>query len=214
MQASDFFKYPKATTHKHYEALRAYHLEGMSVAQVAQRFGYTLSSFYSLNRDFKKQLEQPESSQGFFVTAPRGRKPKDDTGKIEQLIIELRKQYLSVPDIKTVLDSLEQPVSESYIYTVIAQAGFARLPRRNQRERTETLATVKLRASASKMLTYQSETFSTQQSIGLLCLTPYIQHYGIDRLIAESTYPETSKCHRDRFLGEIFMLFLRLFHMV
>lgn len=196
MQASDFFKYPKATTHKHYEALRAYYLEGMSAAQVAQRFGYTLSSFYSLNRDFKQQLEQPESSQGFFVTAPRGRKPKDETGKIEQLIIELRKQYLSVPDIKAILDSLEHQVSESYIYTVIAQAGFARLPRRNQRERTETLATVKLRASASKMLTYQSETFSAQQSTGLLCLIPYIQHYGIDRLIAESTYPETQTLNR------------------
>ena len=184
MPASDFFKYPKATTHKKYEALRAFYLERMPAAQVAQRFGYTLSSFYSLNRDFKQQLQQSEPSQGFFVSVPRGRKPQDETGTIEHLIIELRKKYLSVPDIKAILDSLDHQVSESYIYTVIAQSGFARLPRRSQQERTETLATLKLSAPTSKMLTYRSETFSTQQSIGLLCLLPYIQRYGIERLMA------------------------------
>ncbi|NET36627.1 MAG: hypothetical protein F6K19_32130 [Cyanothece sp. SIO1E1] len=80
MQASDFFKYPKATTHKHYEALRAFLQDGRPAAQVAQRFSYTLSSFYSLNRDFKQQLQQSEPSQGFFVTVPQGRRLKDETG--------------------------------------------------------------------------------------------------------------------------------------
>lgn len=196
MQASDFFKYPKATTHKHYEALRAFHLEGRPAAQVAQRFGYTLSSFYSLNRDFKQQLQQPEPGQGFFVTVPQGRRPKDETGTIEHLIIELRKKYLSVPDIKAILDTLGHSVSESFIYQIITQAGFARLPRRSQRERTETTTTLKLSAPTSKLLTYQSETFSTQQTIGLLCLIPYIQHYGIDRLIKASAYPETQTLNR------------------
>ena len=123
MQASDFFKYPKATTHKHYEALRAFHLEGMPAAQVAQHFGYTLSSFYSLNRDFKQQLQQPEPSQGFFVTVPQGRRLKDETGTIERLIIELRKKYLSAPDIKAILDSLDHSVSESFIYQIILRLG-------------------------------------------------------------------------------------------
>ncbi|MGK7917432.1 MAG: hypothetical protein AB4038_18115, partial [Prochloraceae cyanobacterium] len=42
---------------------------------------------------------------------------------------KLRKQYLSVPEIKAQLDALELDLSESTIYLVLKQAGFARLPR-------------------------------------------------------------------------------------
>ena len=196
MQTIDFFKSPQTPTHRQYEALRAFYVEGKPAAEVAHQFGYTLSTFYSLSRDFKQQLQQPDPSGRFFVTVPRGRKPKTRTDKVEQLIVELRKKYLSVPDIKTILDSLGEEVSESYIYTVLTQAGFARLPRRSQSARQETLASLKLSAPTSKMLTYAPETFSTQQSIGLLCLLPYIQNYGIDRLIENSTYPETQTLAR------------------
>jgi len=42
------------------------------------------------------------------------------------------------------------------------------------------------------MLNFVPETFSGQNSLGILCLLPYIQRYGIDRLILQSDYPETS----------------------
>jgi len=43
---------------------------------------------------------------------------------------------------------------------------------------------------------YTSEKFSAQSGLGLLCLIPYIQQYGIDRLIQESGYPETETISR------------------
>ena len=42
------FLSPVQVTHKQYEALRAYYVDGLSAALAAQRFGYTVSSFYSL----------------------------------------------------------------------------------------------------------------------------------------------------------------------
>ena len=196
MRPIEFFRSPQHITHKHYEALRAFYLEAKSAREVAQQFGYTLSSFYSLTRDFNRLLNQPAPSERFFVTLTRGRKPKDSAGDIDTLITELRKKYLSVPDIKAILDSLGHEVSESYVYDILKEQGFGRLPRRSQSARDETIASVKLQAAPSEPLGYTPETFSTHNSVGLLCLLPYIQHYGIHRLIETSHYPETQTINR------------------
>jgi len=46
------------------------------------------------------------------------------------------------------------------------------------------------------MLDYSPETFSAQNALGILCLLPYIQNYGIDRIIEEADYPETNSITR------------------
>jgi len=43
----------------------------------------------------------------------------------------IRKKYLSVPDIKAVLDVQGYSVSQRYVYNVIKKDGFDRLPRRS-----------------------------------------------------------------------------------
>ena len=43
MEASEFFQHPQVAAHKQYEALRAFYVEGKSAAEVAQKFGYTLT---------------------------------------------------------------------------------------------------------------------------------------------------------------------------
>lgn len=191
MRPQDFFSDPTGSSHKQYEALRAFFLEEISAQEVAARFGYTVSSVYSLVRDFKKQLKKAEGSQRFFVLHSAGRKSKDPTGKIYKLIIELRKKYLSVPDIKAILDSQENSLSEKQIYNIIKKEGFARLPRRNSQAKEDTLNSCKLIASKSTRLDYSPETFCTHNSIGILCLLPYVKEYGLHKLIESSLYPET-----------------------
>ena len=149
MKAKDFFPIPQSTAQKQYEALRAFYIDGRSAPEVAEQFGYTLSSFYALNRDFKQRLERQQTSEQFFVSPTVGRKPKDKTGKVETLILKLRKQYLSVPEIKTHLDALEYEVSESTIYLTLKQAGFARLPRRSRTQSHELMSSVQLSAPTS-----------------------------------------------------------------
>lgn len=104
MEPEFFFHSPQNAVQKQYEALRAFYVEKCPGEEVAKRFGYTLSSFYSLTRDFKKNLTHDNPEQHFFISRATGRKPKDETNEAAQLIIDLRKKYLSVSDIKAVLD--------------------------------------------------------------------------------------------------------------
>ena len=197
MEPTAFFASPQDTVQKQYEALRSFYFEKCPGEEVAKRFGYTLSSFYSLTRDFKKTLLQGKPSQFFFTPRTIGRKPMVETDKISQLIVDLRKKYLSVSDIKAIVDAHgEHTVSESHIYNVIKSEGFARLPRRNNSTRGKAGAELKIEAPKSSMLDFIPETFSSQNSLGILCLLPYIQHYGLDALIQQSDYPETSTINK------------------
>jgi transposase len=196
MLAESFFRSPQDLVHRRYEALRAFYVDGLSASEISGCFGYTVSAVYSLARNFTKLLETKDPSSGFFVSVRAGRKPKDCTGAIEKLIIELRKKYLSVPDIKAILDSLQQEVSEKYIYNIVHKAGFARLPRRNNVARNETFATITVQASKSEMLGGAAETFQAEGCMGVLCLIPYLQKYRIATLIERSTYPETKSIPR------------------
>ncbi len=117
-------------------------------------------------------------------------------GKINQLIVDLRKKYLSVPDIKAVLDVQGYSVSQRYVYNAIKNDGFDRLPRRSLSNRKQAGSAIKIEAPKSFMLDFDLETFSAQNALCILCLLPYIQMYGIDALIENSGYPETESISR------------------
>jgi hypothetical protein len=91
---------------------------------------------------------------------------------------------------------LKYDVSEKYVFTIINKEGFSRLPRRSREERSETFSAVTLEAPPSELLSYEPESFQTPNTIGLLCLIPYIQKYGLDKLIDNSSYPETKSIAR------------------
>ena len=52
LQATQFFAAPAAAGQRQYEALRAFFLEGLPSAEVAQRFGYSTGSFRVLCHQF------------------------------------------------------------------------------------------------------------------------------------------------------------------
>ena len=58
---------------------------GLSAAEAAAKFGYRLSAFYSLVRDFSKYLKEGHPEDFFFKDTVSGRKPgkDDDYGDIE-----------------------------------------------------------------------------------------------------------------------------------
>jgi predicted DNA-binding protein YlxM (UPF0122 family) len=190
----DYFLNPTNTNHKQYEALRAFFIDELSAQEIASKFGYTIQSFYSLIRDFKKNVHTYEKdSDIFFKSIKAGRKIKDKEGDITDTIITLRKQYISVPDIKSILDTKNYTTSERYIYSIIKNAGFARLPRRDKQSKVDTLieAKEKITAPQSICLSFDVEEFNTD-NIGILCFVPIIHEYGIDKIIENSLYPETS----------------------
>ncbi len=104
-------------------------------------------------------------------------------------------KYLSVPDIKGIIDPLGYGVSETYIYSVLKSNGFARLPRRNQEMKTAVLSKASLKAPQSVKLDFVPESF-TSTNLGILCLIPYIERYEIDQILSNSEYPETNAIDR------------------
>lgn len=130
---SKFFRRPRSTAHRQYEALRAFYIDREAAKAVAVRFGYTLSAFNSLRRDFACG---PKASKFFreVVRRPWSKRP----GKQAQLrgvIVELRKQYWSVYDIAEELRRRGRALHPSAIFRVLQAEGFGKLPRRLESER-------------------------------------------------------------------------------
>src|SRR5437870_1564787 len=92
------FLQPANATHRQYEALRAFVIEGVPSAEAARRFGYSPESFRVLVHRFRQNPDRD-----FFlppVRAPRGAPKKQ---RARDLIITLRKQNLSIYDISRAL---------------------------------------------------------------------------------------------------------------
>lgn len=196
MNVVEFFSSPQNPRQKQYEALRAFYLEKQSAATVADRFGYTLSSFYSLTRTFRKYLEQDHPARRYFIAESAGAKPRFQGSETEQLIIELRKKSLSGPDIKSILDALDHSISQRSISNILERAGFNRLPRRSKKERQTNQGALQMSAPITQMLSYESESFTSSKGIGILCFLPYLQEYGLNQVIENSDYPETERLNR------------------
>src|SRR5262245_59269342 len=88
------FLQPHNATHRQYEALRAYCVEGLPADQVAARFGYTTASVRALIHQFRLDPQRP-----FFRTPAKGPQaaPKKDWHRTQ--VVALRKQNLSIYDI-------------------------------------------------------------------------------------------------------------------
>jgi DNA-binding transcriptional MerR regulator len=189
----NFFNSPSNSLHKQYEALRAFFVEKQTAQQVADRFDYKILTVYSLARNFKNQLKSSSlSSEHFFHQPKLGRKLSDNHGKVRSQIISLRKKYLSVPDIKSILDSQNATLSERHIHTILKEEGFARLPRRSKIEKQNKTTQNIIVAPKAELLENINESFHTLDA-GLLIFLCYIKQYGIDLLIENSFYPGTKQ---------------------
>lgn len=192
MNPIDYFKTPNTIAQKQYEALRMYFVEDKTALEVADTFGYTHRGFTTIVTEFTKHLKKKGAKSLFFKERSRGRKKIEVS--TEDMIIELRKSYYSVEDIKVAMDSKEISVAEKTIYNVIKAHGFARLPRR-QKLVKKSLEPSNIKAKKTISLDFTPEHFSSS-SVGLLCLLPYIKNYGISDLIQASDFPQTSQISR------------------
>lgn len=191
--ATRFFSQPANPIHKQYEALRAFFVDNATAEEVAKRFNYTKSTVYSLTKGFKKHLQNPDDlAERFFNQVKFGRKPSDDHDQLREQIILLRKKYLSVSDIKSILDAQGKCLSERYIHKIIQEEGFARLPRRSKIEKQTAKPNDVIDAPKSMLLSKDNDSFNSNDA-GLLLFLRYIKIYHIDTLIENSTYPGTQQ---------------------
>src|SRR5208282_4698911 len=126
------FLEPSNSTHRQYEALRAFFVEGLPSSQAAARFGYTPGSFRVLVHQF---CNQP--GRRFLLSPAREVRPPGKQKRLRDQVVSLRKQNLSVHDISSALAREDESLSPAAVAAILKEEGFAKLPRRWDEERPD-----------------------------------------------------------------------------
>lgn len=194
MEPYQYFSLCNLTIKKKYDALRTFFFEKKEARVVAENYGYTLAAFYSLTKDFRKHLKENPEEDYFFKNAKKGRQQEKNSQVSNKLIIDLRKQNFSTEDIVGIINGKGNNVSYGYVYTVLKNDGFAKLPRRGKAEKKK-LKLPKIKAPSAGNLELQNEKFYSH-STGVFIFLPFIKQFGIDTVIKHSKYPETKAINR------------------
>jgi hypothetical protein len=183
MDLAQVFLAPTNSTHRQYEALRAYFVDQVPAAEVAARFGYTVGSLHQLAHQFRRN----PARRFFAEPPPPGAKASE---AVQQQIVGLRKQNQSIYDISEALkkDGIRRtPVA---IAAVLKQEGFARLPRRKDDERPAGTKPTAADPADARALSLEPRTLRTKFG-GLFLFLPALAAMSFDRVIGKCDLPGT-----------------------
>src|SRR5947209_2569048 len=186
-QPERIFLEPTDATHRQYEALRAYFVEGLPSHEVAKRFGYTPGSFRVLCHQFHQNPQRP-----FFIQPRKGphRAPKRDA--VRDQVIAMRKQNFSIYDISEALKAEGQSLSPVTIALLLKEEGFARLPRRADDERPDTPRPTAAAVADVRRLDLRPRQLRTTFG-GLFLFLPSLAALPFDQLLGEAGWPGSKK---------------------
>ncbi len=177
------FSEPSNSTHRQYEALRAFFVNRLPSAEAAARFGYTPGSFRVLVHQFRNRPDRD-----FFVpTAHRGRPPGKQR-RLRQRVVALRKQNLSVHDISRALARDGEALSPAAVAAILKEEGFARLPRRADDERPERPRPVVAEIADVRQLDLTPRHLRTKFG-GLFLFLPWLIAADLDTLLTRCDFP-------------------------
>jgi hypothetical protein len=181
------FLEPTDPTHRQYEALRAYFVEGLPSQEVAKRFGYTRGSFRVLCHQFRQHPQR-----AFFLQPHKGphRAPKRDP--VRDQVIALRKQNFSIYDISETLKAEGHRLSPVTIALLLKEEGFARLPRRADDERPDTPRPTAAAVADVRRLDLRPRQLRTKFG-GLFLFLPSLAALPFDQLLGEAGLPGSKK---------------------
>jgi hypothetical protein len=177
------FLEPANSTHRQYEALRAFFVDHLPSAEAAHRFGYTPGSFRVLVHQFRQDPRRP-----FFLTPAKGPQSAPKADPLREVIITLRKQNLSIYDISSALAHQGHSLSPVAVARVLKDEGFARLPRRADDERPPGTRPTVAAVADVRQLDLTPRTFSTQFG-GLFLFLPILAAIPLDRILRDAGFP-------------------------
>lgn len=178
-----FFLEPSNSTHRQYEALRAYFLEGLSSKEVAKRFGYTEGSFRVLAHQFRQNPHRQ-----FFLPPSKGPQKAPKKDKVRDQVIALRKQNLSIYEISKVLETKGRKVSPVSVSLILKEEGFARLPRRRDEERPSAIRPTAGAVADVKQLDLTPRQVHTKFG-GLFLFVPFLAAIPFDKMLTKAGFP-------------------------
>jgi hypothetical protein len=179
----DRFLVPANATQRQYEALRAFVVDGLPSAEAAARFGYSPGSFRVLVHQFRHN-----PLRSFFVAPAHGPPSAPKSGRLRERIIALRKQNLSIYDISQTLRDDGHPLSPAAVAVLLANEGFARLPRRLDEERPPGSRPTTADVADVGELDLNPRSFRTQFG-GLFLFLPFLVQIPLDRILRQAGFP-------------------------
>lgn len=177
------FLQPQNSTHRLYEALRAYCVDQLPSREAAQRFGYSPNSFRVLVHRFRQDPQRT-----FFIPPIKGPQVAPKRDQAREQIITLRKQNLSIYDISTALAREGIMYSAVAVGQVLREEGFARLPRRRDDERPPGTRPTAADVADVRCLDLQPRQLRTQFG-GLFLFTPFLAQIPFDRILGRAGLP-------------------------
>lgn len=180
---SQCFLQPSNSTHRLYEALRAYFVDKVPSRVAAERFGYSPRSFRVLVHRFRQDPER-----AFFLNPAKS--PRVGSTKIQarDLIVSLRKQNLSIYDISRALGREGISYTPVAVAEVLREEGFARLPRRRDEERPLGPRPIVADVADVAELDLRPRKFRTQFG-GLFLFLPTLAQLPLDRILRRAEFP-------------------------
>jgi hypothetical protein len=183
-QAAAFFLAPNERLHRQYEALRAFFVEELPSAEVAQRFGYSPGSFRVLCHQFR---HDPEKRASFFRSLPRAHfAPARDP--VRERVIAMRKRNLSVYDMQRELAAAHHRISINALTVLLREEGFARLPRRRDQERPAAVKPETAEIADVRRLDLSPRAFRTTVA-GLFLFVPLLEGRDVQKVVQAGRLP-------------------------
>jgi hypothetical protein len=177
------FLEPATPTHRQYEALRAYFVEGLPSQAVAKRFGSTPGSFRVLCHQFRQNPQRP-----FLLLPQRGPRSAPTRDLVRDHVMALRKHNFSIYDISEALKAEGQPLSPVAVSLILQAEGFARLPRRDDDERPDTPRPTAAAVADVRRLDLSPRQVRTKFG-GLFLFVPYLAAIPFDELLHTAGFP-------------------------
>jgi len=197
----DYFKHPKMTAQRRYEALRAYYLESLTQDEAAKKVGYSVKTFQSLISNFQN------GKINFFMKSQYGPKRRQISDYDYKKIISLRKADHSIYEIQEILASEDHKTSLQTINRILKDEGFNKLQRRTGEERGISKRNTLLPKKASPISLDDLDKYKFECQVGgIFYFIPYILQTGLYELIISSSFPETSQLSKVNSIFSILAL--------
>jgi len=187
MRDEKFFLYPVHDWQRRYEALRASFVDRLPAKLVAERFGYSVAYINLLRHLFAHEKID------FSEPVPEGktRRHRIDANTRSK-ICNWREQRLSAGEITELLSEDGIEVSVRTIERVLAEEGYARLPRRTRLKLGVTVKGAQVPEVAQRIrLGDVSQRPFDSEAAGIFLFAPLIEKLNLAKVVQEAGLPGT-----------------------
>ena len=187
MRDEKYFLFPIHDWQRRYEALRACFIERLPAKVVAERFGYSASYIHLLRHQFvheKIDFSEP-------VAEGKVARHRVDS-KIRLKICNWREHRLSAGEITQLLSEQGVEISVRTVERVLAEEGFAKLPRRSRLKLGLTVKGAKIPAVSQTIPISETERKPFDcEAAGVFLFTPFIEKLNISNIVKTAGLPGT-----------------------